>query len=328
MNPVFILGPHKSGTSLLRHLLDDVPEITTFPFESHYINALGFPTNYYYRRQIGWKFNNKKFIEYVTSIVNFYNGHDSNLHDINLKNRFNMKLFHQEIKECMKIQNKQELFYKYLESSLISLNQEINNNAKIVVEKSVEHAEHALTIKSIFPNAKFIHIIRNPYSNIVSQRKFKTFNNKYPFLPDILLAFQNHYAAMKRNLKYFNEQEYMIIKYEDIVDTPKETMSKIANYLDINYSDKMLIPTSLGEEWAGNSTSGVKQNGISKVKQGPIYPIESRLVTKMFRRFLGDMYKFKDAGSAFRTLKKIKGESFRRYRQNRAFQSFTDIDFY
>ena len=49
--PVFILGSHKSGTSLLRSLLDSHPKLYIIPFETHFIASLGRWVQYSYRRQ-------------------------------------------------------------------------------------------------------------------------------------------------------------------------------------------------------------------------------------------------------------------------------------
>src|SRR6056297_1880138 len=48
---VFILGCHKSGTSLLRSLLDGHKELFVIPIEAHIFENLGSWIDYYYRNQ-------------------------------------------------------------------------------------------------------------------------------------------------------------------------------------------------------------------------------------------------------------------------------------
>ena len=48
--PIFLLGCHKSGTSLLRSLLDGHPDLFVIPIETHFFQATGHWTDYRMRR--------------------------------------------------------------------------------------------------------------------------------------------------------------------------------------------------------------------------------------------------------------------------------------
>lgn len=328
MNYVFILGCHKSGTSLLRHLLDGSKGTVTFPFESHFLAALGHSINYPMRAQKGWVTNMNKFIEYVTLLVESYNEGNSKSSDINLNRKFDLKIFTEEINRVSDNYTLAELFHVYLTAVTKSLNYELIKESKTIIEKSVEHAEHAVTLKKIFPAAKFIHIIRNPYSNIVSLRKFKSADGKYPSLAEICLSLKNSYTALTFNSRYFDNDDYHVIRYEDLIENTKNEMTRIANFLNMEYSRNMINPTSFGAEWLGNSTTNLSKSGIYKVDQRPTN-LESKLVKIMFEESLEQYYEF-DRHTQIRlskTIRMMKGESLKTYIRNRTFQLFADLNF-
>ena len=110
----------------------------------------------------------------------------------------------------------------------------------------------------------FIHILRNPYSNIVSIRKYLGRKGKYPFLKKPIQSLYNSYYYMYKNYKLF-PQKYLILKYEDLVLAPEKIMKKISNFLNIIFMDLLLYPTQAGKDWGGNSTSNVRFSGIDSI---------------------------------------------------------------
>lgn len=133
---------------------------------------------------------------------------------------------------------------------------------KRVVEKSIEHAEFAIDLKNIFPDSKFVHIIRNPYSNLVALRRYKMRKTQnFPVLTPDLSTLRNSFYHLYRNQRLL--RSYLVVRYEDILQRPKETTGKIANFIGIDYVDALVKPTSLGMEWADNSSRGKSFQGVS-----------------------------------------------------------------
>ncbi|MGA1778589.1 MAG: sulfotransferase [Schleiferiaceae bacterium] len=68
--PIFILGSHKSGTSLLRSLLDGHPDLFVIPFETHFMALLGRWITYSYRKQA--PVDDANFLEGLVEILESY----------------------------------------------------------------------------------------------------------------------------------------------------------------------------------------------------------------------------------------------------------------
>ena len=87
--PVFILGSHKSGTSLLRSLLDSHPELYVIPFETHFMASLGRWVQYSYRRQTPHE--NVKFSEKLLETLKKYSNSKDRQTDVVLSNIIDLK---------------------------------------------------------------------------------------------------------------------------------------------------------------------------------------------------------------------------------------------
>ena len=72
-----------------------------------------------------------------------------------------------------------------------------------------------MELHQLFPNAKFVHIVRNPYSNIVSFRRFFTSGGTYPLLNRMISSMRNNYYFLYKNRDLI--PNYYIIRYEDLV---------------------------------------------------------------------------------------------------------------
>jgi hypothetical protein len=86
--------------------------------------------------------------------------------------------------------------------------------------------------------------------------------------------------------------DYQVVRYEDLVTCPHETMQHVARFIGISFRESMLEPTVLGMPWQGNSTTGQRFEGISTVPltawQRQVTPLEIRFVNRLFGHVLRD----------------------------------------
>lgn len=316
MKPIFITGLHKSGTTLLRALLDGHEELSTVPFESHYFQLAGnwVDNEYQFARPKLKPTQSSEFEDFISEI----NQTSSKYADNFAANKIDEKLFAQYLKTE---QNGWPSLANYLKAILKSTGQDPD---KRPVEKSIENFEFAEDIFRLHPDAKMIHIVRNPYENLVSLRKFKSIGFGYPLMSRLMRTLYNHYYFLLRNLRNYPDR-YLLIKYEDLILEQETTMQKVANFLEIKYAESLLKPSILGEAWAGNSMSGEKFKGLktslSLKWQDELHPME----LKYFQRSLPFVCKylgyeeFVKAGS---WLKPAPKENFIRYAYNRIFNFY------
>lgn len=315
--PIFILGAHKSGTSLLRSLFDGHKNLFVIPIESHFFEHNGYWIDYGIRRQYPKMLTEKQVIHNYLEWIKKSNITPGKYSDSDTRGYWNVKLFEKNIRKKNGYNNIKTSIENYIESMYVSLyNKKLNENIRIV-EKSVENAEFVSDLKVIYPKAKFVHILRNPYSNLVSIRKFKS-NGGYPFLKNIMDTLYNSYYYLEKNKRIFRN-DYLIIKYEELVSNSKEVINKIINFVEISKDEIIFSPTVQGDIWEGNSTSDKKFKEISSSRlhdwKESILPIEVILVNKMFK-YVIDKYEYEFISSP-KYLLPSKKENLKSYIGNR-----------
>ena len=290
--PVFILGSHKSGTSLLRSLLDGVNEFFVIPIETHFFQYSGHWVDYSFRSALPGKPTFDDMVNNITQHIKLSNGTESQTSDSTLTGLWNIDRFIKYINAEGPVNYDQigfrGFFDSYIEAIHVSLYGKPPSCDRFV-EKSVENAEFTVNLKSLYPDAKFIHVIRNPYANLTAIRKYIGYK-RYPFLGNALQAMKHSYYYLYKNSLLISD--YMIVRYEDLVSKPLEIMESIARFIEIDFSETLLRPTVMGKAWRGNSTTGQRFNGISNVPlaawKKEIYPLEIFLVNNFFGHVIRD----------------------------------------
>lgn len=313
--PIFILGVHKSGTTLLRSLLEGHPALFAIPIETHVFKFNGYWVDYPYRRNFPKKTSIEMVKKKYHDWINNTNDLPSNFKGGEVPTNWDIDLFQEYLDKKGKFENIKNSIESYFLAIAHSLGADPN---KRFVEKSVENAEFGAELEKIFPDAKFVHIIRNPYANIVSLRKF-SIGYHYPFIKPIYEALYNNYYFLYKNRN--NIQNYKIIRYEDLVENPEYQMDNLADFLDISRSEKLYKPTNNGEIWQGNSNDNEKYQSVSTSRLGKwkkeITPMECKIVNDKFPFILKDFNY--DSFEMKSYWKKNKNETLKNYLKNRLF---------
>lgn len=316
--PILILGCTKSGTTLMRNLFDGHKDLFVIPTESHFFQNINYWISYYFRITRPRKLNFDEMKSKLYDWINFMNSKENKIADGFTLKKWDLTIF-QEIIQNGDVKDVLDLSNLYVEAMYKSLyKKEYDKNLRFV-EKSVENAEMALDWLKIYPEAKFVHILRNPYSNMVAIRKYLN-QNKFPFLKRAIFAMYNSYYYLYKNLRLINKNQYKVVRYEDLIGQPEKTMQDVSHFLNIDYSEKLTTPTIFGEAWEGNSTSGVKFTGISNMNlekwKTQITNYEIYLVNEYFEHVLSDFRfsKIDAKGSIYRISPK---ENLKNYFLNR-----------
>ncbi len=226
-NPVFICGNMKSGTSLLAQLLDGHEKTFVLPGDSHYINE-------------------------------FYNIKNINIDKIGetwLKRMINPtgqepywvygkaeEMYQNFINHLHFFIQKKKGIFKSIVLSLIASTKHIEiKNYKYWIEKTPLNELHTSKLLKEYPKAKFINIVRDPIQNIVSLKRLDKYRNRKSNTFQKIL-FQRY--LMEQTFK--NEENinnYKIIYYDDLISNTKKQMESICDFLDIKFTENLLIPS-------------------------------------------------------------------------------------
>lgn len=315
--PIFILGSHKSGTSLLRSLLDGHPELFVIPFETHFMALLGRWITYSYRKQT--PVEDANFLEGLVEILESYARSTDRQADVVLGDRLDMEAVRAFVREMDDADDPIQAL-TILKELLPQVVDGLDSaEGKRAVEKSVEHLESALELAQTFPKAQFIHIVRNPYANMVALRKFKAKDQGYPLINKVYKSLESGYYWLKTNKTLI--PKYQVVRYEDLAQDPEGEMRKLASFLGISFDESLLKPTLLGDPWGGNSAYGnfkaISAAHLDRWKE-EITPLEANLVTQHFGHILAE-YGYDELPIQRGSWKPAKGESVKRYAYNRLY---------
>lgn len=154
-------------------------------------------------------------------------------------------------------------------------------------EQTPRNVYYIDTINSLFPQARFVHIIRDPRDVLLSQKKRwkrRKFNTKVklPFHITIRQWLNYHpitimklwVSANRKISSYSGKPFFYSVKYEDLLSQPEETLRGMCDFLNISFEPQMLevpqVGSSLKADEPGkkglNSSKifGWKTGGLSK----------------------------------------------------------------
>ena len=221
--PIFILGAHKSGTSLLRSIPDGYPSLFVLPIEIHFFKHMNFWIDYPYPEHKPRE-RTMDFCESVLATIHEYTRKGNKYADFNDEQSLNQQVFEDYLKTpSQSLQSEKELFELLIKATHAAFCGYDMCEEKMLVEKSMENAEFVLDIKRLYPEARFVHILRSPYAKLVSFRKYRGAFKKgkkgsqFPFLVKIVNSLKNNYLEKNQRLT----DNYHVIKYENLVSKPE-----------------------------------------------------------------------------------------------------------
>lgn len=209
----FIVGCPRSGTTLFQSMLASHPEVI-LPDETCFYSRV-YQDNF---SNFG-KLSELNFERALETSLNFYRIKDLNLDSDIIRAK------------CSDAHSWETIFLAILATYAEK------HNAIRIGEKSPRHFAYIGYLKERFPHAKFIHIIRDPRAVVLSLMKAPFGSNR------IGNACNIWQEAIKVHRQYNNElspERYRVVRYEDLVGKPEQTLKPICHFLNLEFSPQML----------------------------------------------------------------------------------------
>lgn len=250
--PIFIVGVHRSGTTLLRFMLSSHSQIY-IPTESDFIPL-------FYNKSRNQPFNQEtvsKILDEIFEKYRFVNDWQD------VKPEAGIFLSSMETKD-----------YRGFLDHLYSLYAQ-QNGAVRWGDKTPIYTSYLDLIQKIFPDAKFIHIIRDPYDAIISL--LEKYQEK-EFHIDIYFGAKNWVRRIKkaqRDGERIGKDQYLEIFYEDLTNSPESTLKKICAFIEEKFEPGMLDHHELAQKkispesyFFGNVINPVSVSRIGRGRRG------------------------------------------------------------
>jgi len=117
------------------------------------------------------------------------------------------------------------------------------------LEKTPQHAQHLSSLSRVFPNAKFIHMIRDGRDCAAS------FERRWGRTPELTIHRWKRVVELCRADGYsLGAERYLEIQYESLTQDPESWMHKICDFLEVEFDPAIMVsemPQSNKEGQAG-----------------------------------------------------------------------------
>jgi hypothetical protein len=245
--PVFIAGHPKSGTSLLLNLLDSHPQLVVFPEETVFFRRV--------LRLLAQTSPDRWFEIAVKHLIHFFQWDSQNpvpgqtgfeSHD------YSDVSYQQVHSELMDIWDQVEVEADVLGAAALAfgtVSGQLGEETAWWVEKTPLNEYYADEIFVRWPEARMLHIVRDPRDNYSSyERKHADWTAQH-----FARKWRRSTRAGSINQQKYGITRYLMVNYEDLVINTRQKIEQISDFLGIKLTENLLQPTKVGRGWKANT---------------------------------------------------------------------------
>ena len=259
---IFIGGHRKAGTTMLLNLLDSHPDLLVYPIDLTIFYA-------YYPIYLADSFTYDQKLYRLDRVV--FDNFKAKLlkHPKIIFNLDKMRSFFFDNLHNDKLNDMFFLTNLLVKAYCHAANLNFDDYSKIVLkETSIEIYSELLMDE--FENIKIIELLRDPRDNYAALKAgSEKYYSKNGESKDLMLLSMIHRLRVSKKIsnlwKRNNTSRISNVKFENLTTRKEETLEKLANFLEINFSERMLVPTFMGQSTDGNSWNGLKLKEVSSV---------------------------------------------------------------
>jgi hypothetical protein len=173
---------------------------------------------------------------------------------------------------------KVELSEKGVYECILRLRRESTDGDQMFVDKTPQNLYHVVTLMNWFPDAKVIHMIRDPRAVLTSDwtKRMREYPQRgyFPFripraLYSVMIVFHvsltwRYAARLDRRYEKRFPKNYLLVRFEDVVLESELTIRKVSDWLGVAYEASMAVPPSKGSSFDSGSTSGMDKKTLDR----------------------------------------------------------------
>jgi hypothetical protein len=294
--PIFIVGNFRSGTTLLHRTLAKDPRFTGMKAWEIYVAP-----SIVQRKLIHWLMKINRVIGGpIQKLINLF---EKALKNYSYMHKTGIKEIEEDSQIFLHVWSSYDLFaffpfpelirnYIYYDDQIpqeqkdqdMTYYQEVlkrhiySQNGKRYISKSPSYSPKVRTLHEKFPDAKFINLVRSPRRVIPSSvsmfsNHWKTYGDpegEYPQPgPEVMREQAKHwYIYPHQYLKDLPQDQYILVRYQDLVANPKGTVKAIYRRFDMSITpeyEKILdIETEKAKKFTSHHRYSLQEMGLDK----------------------------------------------------------------
>lgn len=251
-SPIFILGMHRSGTSLFQCLLDGHPELVVDVSDSRFF------TRFVPLAKNAVREERMRLAEDI--LLRHYHKPEENNY------RYVSHIPWEAVRDNFRarMQNTAGRLPDYLASAVLAGGEcggHLTERSRYWVEKTPHHELHTEQIFKWWPEARCIHIVRDPRASYAA---LHTRRPKEYGVDSVAYMWERSARLLREHQQKWGEDRYLGLRYDDLILNIEREMARVTDFLKISLEPSLFAPTkSCGlHPWGGNSAHGAKFNGV------------------------------------------------------------------
>lgn len=241
---LFLLGAARSGTKLLRDLLNNHRQVAFFPVETYFLPDL------YARYQDADLADRAVFHRFYEEFAKSVFAH--NMRSLGLPVLSEDAWF-----AATPDRRIAEVFYRFYAVSYAESGQAL----AYFGDKTPRYTNHLPLLARLFPDARFLHLVRDPRERALSERSVwnkslrKSVSNWVRSVSTVRAFLQSHPGSV------------LEVRYEDLLENPAGTLGRILEYLDLPAQEDLVSLEQSSERYgAARGQTGVMQTNTEKFR--------------------------------------------------------------
>lgn len=294
--PIFIIGNFRSGTTLLHRLLAKDQRFTGMKAWEIYVAP-----SIVQRKIIKWIMKVNRMVG--NPIQKLIDSFEHALRNYSYMHRTGLNEIEEDAHVLLQIWSSYELFaffpfpelindYIYYDQQIPEEQQNMDmayyrevlqrhvyaNNGKRYISKSPSYSPRVKTLHKWFPDAKFINLVRSPLRVIPSAvsmfaNHWKTYGEpeqEYPKTAQEIIQKQakHWYIYPHQYLKSLPQDQYVMVRYQDLVADPKTTVEGIYKRFNIEltaeYEQTLAIESEIAKQYKSRHKYSLKSMGLDE----------------------------------------------------------------
>lgn len=225
-NTLFILGNPRSGTSLLRLMLHNHKSIVSPP-ES------GF-SHWWLSKWGNWEAQDNT-LQKISYFVD----------DIFKSKKIELWKLNKDTLLSIIYKEKPENYGQLIQCVYLAFEKNYSD-VEVIADKNNYYIKHLKDLPKIWPNAKYLHIVRDGRDVACSYQEVTQLNSNSPYKPQLPATIAEIASEWESNNFAINQftssmgHNSFLVKYEDLILNTKETLLSICEFLKIAFDEQML----------------------------------------------------------------------------------------